>query len=139
MFWSNFDAMNSMTSSGTRSCSRCAFSCRIAIRVSRSGGWTSTHSPSGTVAQTLLHARELVGGRSEAITICRSASCRALNVWKNSVCVSSRAREELDVVDEQHVDVAVAPLELIALSFADRLDELRDERSDVTYFTRSPA
>src|SRR5439155_17843318 len=35
--------------------------------------------------------------------------------------------EELDVVDEQDVHLAVAMAELVALAFAYRLDELRDE------------
>ena len=35
--------------------------------------------------------------------------------------------EELDVVDQQDIDLAVALPEVVALTFADRLDELGDE------------
>ena len=91
MFWSNFDAIMSRTSSGTSMPSRFAFSCRMAMRVSRSGGCTSTHRPH----RNRLRSRSSIpdssfGARSDAMTICRSLPCSALNVWKNSVWVSSR-------------------------------------------------
>ena len=45
------------------------------------------------------------------MTICLLASCSVLKVWKNSSWVRSLPSQELDVVDEQDVDVAVAALE----------------------------
>src|ERR1041384_6926217 len=66
----------------------------MAMRASRSGGCTSTTRP----LRNRLRRRSSIppssrGGRSLAMTICRSFWCRWLNVWKNSVCVSSaRAR-----------------------------------------------
>ncbi len=48
----------------------------------------------------------------EDSTICLLALCSELNVWKNSSCKLLLALHELDVVDQQHVDVAIAALEL---------------------------
>ena len=89
-----------------------ALSCRIAIRVSRSGGWTSTTRPE----RNRLRSRSSIppsswGGRSLAMTIWRSCWCRWLNVWKNSVCVSSARARNCTSSSEQDVDVAVLALE----------------------------
>ena len=48
------------------------------------------------------------GNRSLERTICLCASYKALNVWKNSSCVRSFPRQELNVVDHQHVDMPVS-------------------------------
>ena len=55
-------------------------------------------------------------------------------MWKNSSCRPSRFSEELDVVDQQDVDLAVATLEGVAAVRADGVDELVEERlrGDVT-------
>ena len=53
------------------------------------------------------------------MTICLFALCRVLNVWKNSSCVCTLPCQELDVVDQQDVDVAVAALERRGLVVAD--------------------
>ena len=56
-----------------------------AIRVSRSGGWTSVISPhSNRLRSRSSSASSRFGGRSEVITICLFALCNVLNVWKNS-------------------------------------------------------
>src|SRR5215471_19810432 len=54
-------------------------------------GWlnVSDQSPFKAAAQTVLDFRQLLWGRSLAITICFIDSCRALNVWKNSSWVRS--------------------------------------------------
>ena len=105
-------AMNSSTSSGAASRSWAAFLRRIAIRVSSSGGWMSVirpHSNRVRIRSSSVSSR--LGGRSEEMTICLLALCSVLKVWKNSSWVPLLALQELDVVDQQHVDVAVAALE----------------------------
>ena len=69
------------------------------------------------------------------ITICLLAVCRVLKVWKNSSWVCTRALQELDVVDQQHVDVAIAALEGLRLVVTDRVDEVVGElfRADVEH------
>ena len=44
------------------------------------------------------------------MTICLLLLCSVLKVWKNSSLDTFAADEELDVVDEQHVDRAIAVL-----------------------------
>jgi hypothetical protein len=120
-------AMSSSTSSGTCRFSWVDFLRRIARRVSRSGGWTSVMRPhSKRVRRRSSSWPICLGGRSEEITICFSALCRALKVWKNSSWVRSLV-EELDVVDEEDVDVAVAALERDLAPVGDRVDELVGE------------
>ena len=48
-------------------------------------------------------------------------------MWKNSVCVPSLPGEELDVVDEQHVDRSIALAEIEDAIVADRVDHLVHE------------
>ena len=85
------------------------------MRVSRSGGWTSVIRPhSKRLRSRSSSASSRLGGRSEVITICLLALCSVLKVWKNSSCVCFLPSQELDVVDEQHVDLAVAALERLA-------------------------
>ena len=85
-----FDAMNSSTSGGAFSRSCAAFFRRIAIRVSRSGGWTSVIRPhSNRVRSRSSSVESCFGGRSELMTICLFALCSVLNVWKNSSWVRS--------------------------------------------------
>ena len=128
MLWSNLEATNSTTSAGTWMSSRSALSCRIAIRVSRSGGWTSTHRPQrNRLTQAVLEAGQLV----------RRPVGRDHDLLAGAVQVVERVEElglgllalgeELDVVDEQDVDLAVALAERYALAFPDGLDELGHE------------
>ena len=87
-------AMNSSTASGTCSRSPQAFLRRIAMRVSRSGAWTSVIRPhSNRVRSRSSSVVSFFGARSEVITICLLALCSVLKVWKNSSCVrSARSR-----------------------------------------------
>ena len=85
------EAMNSSTSSGAYIRSWAAFFCRIAMRVSRSGGWMSASRPhSKRVRIRSSSVASCRGERSELITICLFALCSVLKVWKNSSCVRSR-------------------------------------------------
>ena len=54
------------------------------------------------------------------MTTCLLALCSVLNVW-------NLALQELDVVDEEHVDVAVTALEVRGLVVADAVDEVVGE------------
>ena len=83
-----FEAMYSSTSGGATSRSWIAFLRRIAMRVSRSGGWTSVIRPhSNRERIRSSKSGSCLGGRSEVTTICLLALCRVLKVWKNSSCV----------------------------------------------------
>ena len=65
------EAMYSRTSGVTSRESVVAFFCRIAMRVSRSGGWTSTSRPEAK-RERIRSSKPLswVGGTSEVRTIC---------------------------------------------------------------------
>ena len=64
----------------------------MAIFVSRSGGWISAISPHSKRERRRSSMAEIsFGGQSEEITICFCWSYSALNVWKNSSWVRSRA------------------------------------------------
>ena len=105
-------AMYSSTSGGAASRSCAAFLRRIAMRVSSSGGWTSVIRP---------HSNRL-RSRSSSVTSC----LRRPVAGDDDLLVGVVQRvegveelllrlllvlQELDVVDEQDVDVAVAPAE----------------------------
>ena len=77
------------------------------------------------LAQTVLERLQVLRGRSELTTICRPPSCRALKVWKNSSSVRL-ALEELDVVHQQHVDVAEARLEVLRAPAASASELVRE-------------
>jgi hypothetical protein len=68
-----------------------AFLRKIAMRVSRSGGWTSVMRPHlEPAAQPLLEATELLRADvTDVMTTCLLALCSVLKVWKNSSCVCS--------------------------------------------------
>ena len=68
------------------------------------------------------------GRRSEVRTSWAPAWCSALKVWKNSCSVLALLCEELDVVDEQHVDAAVGGLEGLDAAAVERADEVVGER-----------
>ncbi len=85
-----FEAISSSTSGGTPSRSYSHFLRRIAMRVSRSGGWTSVISPHSKRLRSRSSSWAICfGGRSLEMTICFSALCSALKVWKNSSWVRS--------------------------------------------------
>ena len=98
------------------------------MRVSRSGGCTSTHRPH----RNLLTSRSSMpdsscGGRSEAIDDLLAGAVEVVEGMEELGLGLLALGEELDVVDEQHVDLAVALTEPVALAFTHRLDELRHE------------
>ena len=86
--------MNSSTSGGGLMPSCAAFLRRIAMRVSRSGAWTSLIRPhSNRVRSRSSSEFSCRGDLSELMTICLLALCSVLKVWKNSSCVrSARSR-----------------------------------------------
>ena len=84
------EAMKDSTSSGTLRPSATDFLRRMAMRVSRSGGWMSVIRPhSNRLRRRSSRVAICLGGRSEEITICLSALWSALKVWKNSSWVRS--------------------------------------------------
>ena len=121
-------AMNSSTSGGACSRSCAAFLRRIAMRVSRSGGWTSVIRPhskrvrsrSSSVVELLGRPvggdDDLLAGVVQRVEGVEELLLRALLVL-----------QELDVVDQQDVDVAVAPLERLRLVVAQAVDEVVGE------------
>ena len=122
-------AMNSRTSSPTiaRSCS--AFERRIAIRVSSSGGWMSAISPERNRLRSRLSSVAIEpGGRSEVRTSCLRGLVEGVEGVEELLLERLLALDELDVVDEEHVALAVPPLERAGRVVADRLDELVHER-----------
>src|SRR5213593_880307 len=67
-----------------------------------------------------------LGYRSLERTICLRASKRLLKVWKNSSWVLL-ARDELDVIHQQHVDVAVPAAHINHLVVPDAVNDLVGE------------
>ena len=61
------------------------------------------------------------------MTICRPLPCSALKQPQQLALRLAPAREELHVVEQQHVDAAVALLEPLHLADGDRGVELLDE------------
>ena len=122
------DAMNSSTSAGANSRSWAAFFCRIAIRVSRSGGWMSASRPhsnrvrsrSSSVASCL---RRPVGTDHDLLVRVVQRIERVEELLLGPFAVL----QELDVVDQQDVDVAVPALERAGLVVAQRVDEVVGE------------
>ena len=115
---------NWMTSSGRVTPSSSDFFLRIAILVSTSGGCRSAMSPhSNRDRKRSSMSGMSFGNRSLERTICLCASYKALNVWKNSSCVRS-PRQELNVVDHQHVDMPVSLPQVHHLVVADGVDDL---------------
>ncbi len=98
------------------------------MRVSRSGGWTSTHSPHRNRLTSRSSSPESsCGGRSDAIAICLAAGVEVVERVEELGLGLLALGEELDVVHEQDVHLAVALAEPVALALADRLDELGHE------------
>ena len=84
------------------------------MRVRRSGGPSSrAEAPLEAIAQALGESGERRGRAVAGEDDLAAALVSALKVWKNSSSVCALALEELDVVDEQHVDLAVAALEAL--------------------------
>ena len=122
-------AMNSRTSSGMGVGSRSAFLRRMARRVSRSGGWMSVIRPHlKRLRRRSSRVAMAWGGRSEVRTIWRLAAVELVERVEELLLEPLLVLHELDVVDQQHVDLAVAPLERGRGVGADGVDELVQER-----------
>ena len=83
--------------------------------------------PLEAIAQARLEARELAGnavGREHELA---AAFVEGVEGVEELVLGVALALEELDVVDQQHVEVAVAALELLGAGAAQRGDELVGE------------
>ena len=123
------EAMNSSTSAGAESRSAAAFLRRIAIRVSRSGGWTSVSRPHSKRLRSRSSSwveplgrpvgadHDLLVGVVQRVEGVEELLLRLL-----------LALEELDVVDQEHVDVAVAALQGGGVGVLDRVDHVVGER-----------
>ena len=115
--------------SGTWIASVFTFLRRIAMRVSRSGGWMSVISPhSKRDAQPRLErgdrARRPVGGDDDL----PAGLVEAVEGMEELLLDPLLVLEELDVVDQEDVVVAVALLEAFDALVAKRVDEVVHER-----------
>src|SRR5207247_6212988 len=93
--------------------------------------------PPEPVPQALLHPGELVGGpvgRDDDLAL---RSVQGVERVEELGLGLLALRQELDVVDEQHVDIAVPALELVALSSRTALVNSVTHVSEVPYITRS--
>ena len=122
------EAMNSSTSGGAFSCSCTAFLRRIAIRVSSSGGWTSVIRPhSKRLRSRSSRVTSCLGGRSRGEHDLLVRVVQRVEGVEELLLRRLLARQELDVVDQQDVHVAVALAERVRLAVADGVDELVGE------------
>ena len=122
------EAMNSRTSGGAVSRSIAAFLRRIAMRVSRSGGWTSVIRPhSNRLRSRSSSASSRLGGAVGGQHDLLVGVVEGVERVEELLLGLGLALQELDVVDQQHVDVAVAALEAVLPVVADRVDELVGE------------
>ena len=119
--------MNDRTSCGTARLSVSAFICRIARRVSRSGGWMSVMRPHSNRVRSrsssvgIFFGRPVRGDHDLALRVERVERVEELLLGP------LLAFEELDVVDEQEVAVAVAAVELGIVRRLQRDDEVVHE------------
>ena len=95
-------------------------------------------APAEPADQAVLDAGQLLRRPVAAITICWPAAVQVVERVEELRLGLLALGQELDVVHQQDVDLAVPLPEPIALPFPDRLDELGHELSDVTYRTRMP-
>ena len=123
-------AMKPSTASGMPSrCSDSAFLRRIARRVSNSGGWMSVIRPHSKrlrsrSSMVAIDFGRPVGGDHDLA----AAAVQVVERVEELLLELLGALEELDVVDEQHVDLAVAPFEARHVLRAHRVDELVHHR-----------
>jgi hypothetical protein len=100
----------------------------IATFISRSGGWMSAMSPHSNRERSRSSSVGIsFGSASEVRTICFCASCSALNVWKKLLLRRVLPGDELHVVHQQHVELPVAPLELMHPLEAQGVDQVVQE------------
>ena len=87
----------------------------MAMRVSRSGGWISTIRPhSKRERRRSSSVTMALGGRSEESTICLSCAVQGVEGVEELLLGGFLAGDELDVIDQQHVDAAVVVAEVAA-------------------------
>ena len=100
--------------------------CRIAMRVSMSGGCTSTSRPHSKRERRRSARSEISrGARSELSTSWRPLACKRVEGVEELLLDAFLARQELDVVDQEDVELlAVAPLEGVHALVLDGRDEL---------------
>ena len=95
------------------------------MRVSRSGGWTSVMRPhSNRLRMPVLEGRQLLGRDVAGDDDLLVRVVQGVERVEELLLRLHLALEELDVVDEQDVDVAVAALERRRLVVADGVDEV---------------
>ncbi len=128
MLLTTLRAMNSMTSEVIGTAPSSALARRIAIRVSRSGAVRSAMRPhSKRDAEPLLEGQDRlgrpVGRQHDLLAVLVDRVERVEELFLGPFLV----RDELDVVDEQQVDPAIAGAELVDLALLDRGDELVGE------------
>src|SRR5881396_3475864 len=120
-------AMRNATSSSRRTRSSAAFLRRIATRVSKSGGWMSAMRPFEARAEAFFDLGNIL----------RRAIARDDDLLSRLVQIVERVeelflrpllpRDELDIVDQQEIDVAIARAELGRPIVANRIDQLIGE------------
>ena len=102
---------------------------RIAMRVSRSGGWMSVIRPHSNRERRRASSVAIsFGGRSEREHDLRAGLVERVEGMEELLLEALLALEELHVVDQQQVVVAVALLEALDALVAERVDEVVDER-----------
>ena len=125
MLRDTFDAMYSRISSGTWRRSDCAFLRRMAMRVSRSGACTSVMRPhSNRLTHAVLEAGEVLRRHVARDHDLLVVVVQRVERVEERLLRLGLALQELDVVDQQDVDVAVALLEQRAPVVGDRVDEV---------------
>ena len=98
------------------------------MRVSRSGGWTSVIRPhSNRLRIRSSKPDSCLGGRSRGDDDLLVRVVQGVEGVEELLLRLHLALQELDVVDQQHVDVAVAALEALRLVVADGVDEVVGE------------
>ena len=102
---------------------------RIAMRVSRSGGWMSVISPHSNRERSRASSVAIsFGGRSEREDDLAAGLVERVEGVEELLLDPLLVLEELHVVDQQQVVVAVALLEALDPLVAERVDEVVHER-----------
>ena len=99
------------------------------MRVSRSGGWMSVIRPHSNRERSRASSVAIsFGGRSDEMHDLAARLVERVEGVEELLLDPLLALEELDVVDQQHVVVAVALLEALDALVAERVDEVVHER-----------
>ena len=120
MLLTTLRAMNSMTSEVIGTAPSSALARRIAMRVSRSGAVRSAMRPhSNRLRRRSSRVRIALGGRSRAQDDLLAVLVDGVERVEELLLGPLLVGDELDVVDEQQVDPAVAGAELVDLALLD--------------------